>query len=141
MRQPALFTRPPWRYHRRMAINSRSGELARVELAPAAALFRSLGDSTRLAIVLQLAAAPARVVDLVEAVGLAQSTVSKHLACLRDCGLVTSDAMGRASLFRLTQPTLIDVLTCAETVLEATGHAVALCPNYAVDSCGRETIR
>ena len=118
-----------------------SGEVARVELAPAAALFRSLGDPTRLAIVRQLAAGPARVVDLVEAVELAQSTVSKHLACLRDCGLVASDPVGRASLFRLTQPALIDVLTSAEVVLEATGQAVALCPNYGVGSRAPETIR
>ena len=68
-------------------------------------------------------------VELVEAVGLAQSTVSKHLACLRDCGLVGPKPVGRASLFRLTQPALIDVLTSAETVLQATGQAVALCPD------------
>jgi DNA-binding transcriptional ArsR family regulator len=113
-----------------MAMTAMTGEVARVELAPAAALFRSLGDPTRLAIVRRLAAGPARVVDLVEAVGLAQSTVSKHLACLRDCGLVESDPVGRASLYRLSQPALVEVLTCAETVLEATGQAVALCPNY-----------
>jgi ArsR family transcriptional regulator, cadmium/lead-responsive transcriptional repressor len=113
-----------------MAMTATTGELARVELAPAAALFRSLGDPTRLAILRRLAAGPARVVDLVDAVGLAQSTVSKHLACLRDCGLVESDPVGRASLFRLSQPALVEVLTCAETVLEATGQAVALCPNY-----------
>jgi DNA-binding transcriptional ArsR family regulator len=86
-----------------------------------------------LAIVRRLAEGPARVVDLVEAVGLAQSTVSKHLACLRDCGLVASDPVGRASLFRLSQPALIDVLSSAETVLEATGQAVALCGNYGID--------
>jgi ArsR family transcriptional regulator, cadmium/lead-responsive transcriptional repressor len=124
-----------------MAMTATSGEVARVKLAPAAALFRSLGDPTRLAIVRQLAGGPARVVDLVEAVGLAQSTVSKHLACLRDCGLVASDPVGRASLFRLTQPALIDMLTSAEAVLEATGQAVALCPNYGVGSGARETIR
>jgi ArsR family transcriptional regulator, cadmium/lead-responsive transcriptional repressor len=121
-----------------MAMIVSSDEVARVELAPAAALFRSLGDATRLAILRQLAVAPARVVDLVEAVGLAQSTVSKHLACLRDCGLVASDPAGRASLFRLTQPALVDVLTSAEAVLEATGHAVALCPSYGV-GCGAQT--
>jgi ArsR family transcriptional regulator, cadmium/lead-responsive transcriptional repressor len=121
-----------------MAISVASGELQRVELAPAAALFRSLGDPTRLAIVRRLAVGPARVTDLVEAVGLAQSTVSKHLACLRDCGLVDSDPVGRASLFRLTQPALIDVLTSAETVLQATGQAVALCPTYGVHSCTTE---
>jgi hypothetical protein len=52
---------------------------------PAAALFRSLADPARLAIVRHLAAGPARVVDLTGEPGLAQSTVSAHLACLRDC--------------------------------------------------------
>jgi ArsR family transcriptional regulator, cadmium/lead-responsive transcriptional repressor len=106
-------------------------EYSRGQLVPAAALFRSLGDPTRLAIVRRLAGAgPARVVDLVEALGLAQSTVSKHLACLRDCGLVSSEPVGRASLFRLAQPALIDILAAAEVVLEAAGNAVALCPTY-----------
>lgn len=117
-----------------MTMAAISGQVERMQLAPAAALFRSLGDPARLAIVGRLAAGPARVVDLIEAVGLAQSTVSKHLACLRDCGLVASEQMGRASLFRLTQPALLDVLASAETVLDATGHAVVLCPNYGVDS-------
>ncbi|WP_101953475.1 ArsR/SmtB family transcription factor [Mycobacterium intracellulare] len=117
-----------------MELKAAAREVQRVELAPAAALFRSLGDPTRLAIVRHLAAGPARVTDLVEAVGLAQSTVSKHLGCLKDCGLVDSDPIGRASLFRLTQPALTDVLTAADTVLAATGQAVALCPAYGVDS-------
>jgi hypothetical protein len=42
-----------------------------LELAPAAALFRSLGDPSRLAIVRRLAGAPARVADLVAGLGLA----------------------------------------------------------------------
>jgi DNA-binding transcriptional ArsR family regulator len=112
-----------------------SGAVARVELAPAAALFRSLGDPTRLAILRRLALGEARVGELVEEVGLAQSTVSKHLACLKDCGLVDSDPVGRASVFRLSQPALIDVLASAETVLQSTGQAVALCPAYGIDSC------
>ena len=99
-------------------------------LAPAAALFRSLGDPARLAIVRRLATSEARVTDLVAELGLAQSTVSKHLSCLRECGLVDSRPVGRASVFTLTQPALVDVLAAAETVLEATGSAVALCPTY-----------
>jgi len=39
-------------------------EVERLELAPAAALFRSLGDPARLMIVRRLAAGPARVTDL-----------------------------------------------------------------------------
>jgi DNA-binding transcriptional ArsR family regulator len=117
-----------------MEIIGAAAEMQRAELAPAAALFRSLGDPNRLAILRRLASGPARVGQLVEALDVAQSTVSKHLACLRDCGLVTSDPVGRASVFRLTQPALIDVLTSAETVLQATGHAVALCANYGIDT-------
>lgn len=113
-------------------------ELARLELAPAAALFRSLGDQSRLAIVRRLAEGPARVGDLVVGLGLAQSTVSKHLACLRDCGLVECEPVGRASVFRLIQPSLIDVFAAAEQLLKDTGSAVALCPTYGRDSCSAD---
>ena len=108
--------------------------MERTGLGPAAALFRSLGDPARLMIVRRLAGGPARVTDLTAALGLAQSTVSKHLACLRDCGLVTSEPAGRASVFRLAQPALADMLTAAEAVLAATGNAVALCPVYGLDA-------
>lgn len=93
-------------------------------------MFHSLADPTRLAIVRRLAGNDARVADLVAELGLAQSTVSAHLSCLRDCGLVDSRPVGRASMFRLTQPALADLLTAAEIVLSATGNAVALCPNF-----------
>jgi DNA-binding transcriptional ArsR family regulator len=87
-------------------------------------------------IVRRLAVCPARVTDLVSGLGLAQSTVSKHLACLRDCGLVASEPAGRASMFRLAQPALAEMLAGAETVLAATGNAVALCPVWGTNCCG-----
>jgi ArsR family transcriptional regulator, cadmium/lead-responsive transcriptional repressor len=96
----------------------------------AVALFRSLGDPTRLAIVLGLAQGEARVVDLCRGLGLAQSTVSKHLACLRDCRLVDYRAVGRQSYYSLTRTELIDLLRSAEVLLARTGDAVALCPVY-----------
>jgi len=103
---------------------------SRAGLGPAAALFRSLGDPARLAIVRRLAGGTARVTDLTGELGLAQSTVSQHLACLRDCGLVSVRAAGRASVYSLAQPALLEVLAAAEEVLDATGNAVALCPVY-----------
>jgi DNA-binding transcriptional ArsR family regulator len=106
------------------------GAVPQNDLRAAAALFRSLGDPARLAILRRLAEGEARVVDLTAHLGLAQSTVSKHLACLRDCGLVDMRPVGRASVYRLTQPALLDMLTAAEALLEATGNAVALCPTY-----------
>lgn len=102
----------------------------RRELLSAAALFRSLGDGARLAIVARLAEGETRVVDLTDELGLAQSTVSKHLACLRDCRLVTYRAQGRQSFYSLAQPELIDLLRAAEHLLAETGEAVSLCPVY-----------
>ena len=69
-------------------------------------------------------------VDLTRALGLAQSTVSKHLACLRDCRLIDYRAEGRQSFYSLTRPELIDLLRSAEALLVETGEAVALCPVY-----------
>lgn len=99
-------------------------------LDAAVALFHSLSDSARLAIVRRLADGEARVVDLIGELGLAQSTVSAHVACLRDCGLVTGRPEGRQVFYSLTRPELLDLLASAETLLAATGNAVALCPNY-----------
>ncbi len=76
----------------------------------ATALFHSLSDGTRLAILRRLAVGEARVVDLTGELGLAQSTVSAHLACLRDCGLVDFRPQGRASVYRLARPELLDML-------------------------------
>lgn len=99
-------------------------------LTAAACMFRSLGDPARLAIVQHLAGGEHRVVDLTTHLGLAQSTVSAHLACLRDCGLVTSRPAGRASMFSLAHPELFALLTAAEKLLAATGDADVLCPTY-----------
>jgi len=99
-------------------------------LIAASYMFRSLGDPARLAIVQHLALGEHRVVDLTTHLGLAQSTVSAHLACLRDCGLVKSRPEGRASMFSLSHPELLGLLSAAEKLLAATGDAVVLCPTY-----------
>lgn len=103
------------------------------DLGPAVALFRSLGDPTRLTLLHELARGERRVVDLTRAVGLAQSTVSAHLSCLKDCGLVVSRAVGRQSVYSLARPELLDLLAAGEQLLAATGSQVALCPTYGVD--------
>jgi ArsR family transcriptional regulator, cadmium/lead-responsive transcriptional repressor len=97
-------------------------------LGASAALFRAFGDPSRLVILAHLQLGPHRVTDLVEHLGLAQSTLSKHLACLRDCGLVRSEPLGRASVFSLVPDVpVLALLAAAEQVLAATGRAVTLC--------------
>jgi ArsR family transcriptional regulator, cadmium/lead-responsive transcriptional repressor len=118
------------RYHRCVTMLEQPADDTEA-LAPAASLFHSLSDHARLAILRHLTYGEHRVRDLTDHLGLAQSTVSAHLACLRDCGLVTSRPEGRASLFSLTtESELLGVLAAAERLLEATGYAVELCPTY-----------
>lgn len=103
-------------------------------LDPAAALFHSLSDPTRLSIVKRMAGGEVRVGDLTGELGLAQSTVSAHVACLRDCGLVEGRVQGRSVYYSLSRPELMDMLAQAEVLLAATGNAVSLCPNYGIGS-------
>ena len=109
---------------------SAADEYAEGDASAAVFLFRSLADPARLTILRHLALGEHRVVDLTAHLGLAQSTTSAHLACLRDCGLVSSRTVGRASMYSLAvSEGLMGLLAAAERLLAATGDAVALCPN------------
>lgn len=99
-------------------------------LGRGAALFHGLADRNRLSIVRQLAHGERRVVDLTRALGLAQGTVSGHLACLRGCGLVVGRPEGRQMFYSLAHPELLDLMAAAEQLLALTGGAVELCPSY-----------
>lgn len=82
-----------------------------------ALVFHALSEPTRLALLEHLRSGEHRVRDLVDHMGLAQSTVSVHLACLRDAGLVQVRAEGRASWFSLRHPEdLHELLRCAEAL-------------------------
>ena len=100
----------------------------------AVSLFHSLADPARLAIVRRLACGEARVRDLTDELGLAQSTISKHVACLRDCGLVEGRPVGRQVFYSLSRPELIDLLEAAEVLLHATGYRVDLCAVYGTEA-------
>jgi ArsR family transcriptional regulator, cadmium/lead-responsive transcriptional repressor len=113
-----------------MAIKAAIGKTAPTHLDAAVSLFHGLSDPTRLAIVQRLAAGEARVSDLTGGLGLAQSTVSAHVACLRHCGLIEGRPEGRQVFYSLTHPELLDLLAAAEQLLGATGYAVTLCPIY-----------
>lgn len=104
-------------------------------LVVAAFLFHGFADRSRLTIVQHLMLGEHRVVDLTQHLGLAQSTVSKHLACLLDCGLVTVRPVGRASVYALAHPeSTRDLLAAAERLLGDTGDAVVLCPRHGRDA-------
>ena len=119
-----------------MMIEKRDPEAA-AALTAAACLFHGFSDRSRLVILQHLLLGEHRVVELTQHLGLAQSTVSKHLACLKDCGLVSSRPQARSSVFSVTHPGATrSLLAAAEQLLDLTGFAVTLCPTHGLGTHG-----
>ena len=74
-----------------------------------AARFRALGDSSRLRILNTLMAGEHGVSELVEATGLEQSNVSRHLAVLRREGLVERETEGTRAYYRINDPSVVEL--------------------------------
>ena len=90
-------------------------------------LFQAFADPTRLALLQHLSTGEHRVRDLVEHMDLAQSTVSKHLSFLLECGLIMPRPQGRATWYALAEPALLKILVAAAEMLDATGKSAQLC--------------
>ena len=99
-------------------------------LALKAKLFRGFGDSSRLSILEALLEGPLPVGALVEATGLSQSNVSNHLACLRDCGLVTARREGRSVIYSLSDDRVGELLHLAGGLLADVARGVFQCTRY-----------
>jgi DNA-binding transcriptional ArsR family regulator len=93
-----------------------------------AALFRGLADPARLSCLLTLRERPRAVAEIVAETGLSQPNVSKHLACLRGCGLVEAERSGRFVVYRLAGPLVEQVLDAADLLLRDSGVAGGSCP-------------
>jgi ArsR family transcriptional regulator len=98
-------------------------------LAHAAARFRALGDATRLRIMMVLKKHGATAVGgLVEATGLSQPAVSKHLATLRHAGLVSTRREGTTVFYDLRSrdvAALCDIMcSCLQQDHERLGAAI-----------------
>jgi ArsR family transcriptional regulator, cadmium/lead-responsive transcriptional repressor len=93
-----------------------------------ATLFRGLADPTRLSCLLVLRDGPRTVSEVVAATGVGQPTVSKHLSCLRDCGLVQAERSGRFVTYCLCGTGLEELLRAADALLVRAGTDIAACP-------------
>jgi ArsR family transcriptional regulator len=102
-------------------------------LARGARVFKALGQPTRLFLVQELGRAPRCVRDLQALIGADMSTVSKHLAVLREAGLVRDERRGNQVVYHLAAPCVLEFMDCVarvtgEPVLHDLGggtHAVA----------------
>jgi ArsR family transcriptional regulator, cadmium/lead-responsive transcriptional repressor len=90
--------------------------------------FRGLGDPTRLRILQLLeSAGELSVGELVDRLGLPQSKVSNHLACLRWCGFAHSRREHRTVHYRLADRRVSEMIALAQALLHDNADHVAAC--------------
>lgn len=110
-----------------MAISPNSGPVASVEIymkghvhqhfERRARILKALAHPTRLFIVDELSRGERCVCELTELIGDDTSTVSKHLAVLKDAGILESDKRGLQVWYRLKVPCVLNFFGCLEAVI------------------------
>jgi ArsR family transcriptional regulator len=95
-------------------------------LADLEALFKALGDTTRLRILSLLLAGEVCVCDIHDTLGVPQPKVSRHLAYLRTAGLVDARKDGQWVHYRLSEPHGPILGEIRDAVVHALGHVEAV---------------
>ena len=85
---------------------------SRAFLSEQAKIFKALGHPSRLLIVDALCSGEKCVCELKELVEADMSTVSKHLAILREAGIVECEKRGTNIFYRQSMPCLETFLSC-----------------------------
>ncbi len=80
----------------------------------AAEVFKALSNPNRLLIVDALSEGERCVADLTALVGLDMSTVSAHLAVLRNVGIVSDERRSTQIFYSLRRPCLMNVFCCLD---------------------------
>lgn len=89
-------------------------ESERVNLSPAALglmanFFKVLSEVSRLQIVCSLKSSAKNVTEIIEATGLGQANVSKHLKILTQAGIVSREQRGVSVYYQIASPFLFDL--------------------------------
>lgn len=90
-------------------------------------ILKALAHPTRLYLVDELAKHERCVCELTDGIGDDISTVSKHLALLRDAGVVSSERRGQQVFYRLRVPCVLDIFGCIEGVLDGDHEGKTSC--------------
>lgn len=103
-------------------------QLKRLDLK--AKMFRGFADTTRLSILEVLRNGEKTVSEIVESLEQSQSNISNHLACLRDCGLVSSRRDGKNIYYSVASRKVKSLLEDSDSVLEEVYEGIYRCVRY-----------
>ncbi len=79
--------------------------------------FKGLGDPTRLRIVQTLLDKEQSVSELIKLMGVPQSNISNHLACLKWCGYITSRKEGTSIYYQITDERVKKIVGLAREMI------------------------
>lgn len=88
-------------------------------IAAQAKIFKALGHPSRLTMVTALRDGEKCVCELQQMLGFDMSTISKHLAILKEAGVVSTEKKGTSVYYKLTLACLDTFLTCTGKIIEA----------------------
>ncbi|MBX9769777.1 MAG: metalloregulator ArsR/SmtB family transcription factor [Candidatus Obscuribacterales bacterium] len=98
-----------------------------------AKFFKGLSDDSRLLILETLQASEKTVTEIVQVTNLTQPNVSNHLACLKRCGLVSSEQNGRSVTYKLHLTEIVTLLAIADTIMSNCEAQVDQCDSMTED--------
>lgn len=93
-------------------------------------VFKGFSDTTRLCIFEALKDGEKTVSELVSVIGYGQSSVSNHLACLKECGLVVVRQDGKNKFYKLRDGRVKEILDLAEAILTDVSEEMFNCLKY-----------
>lgn len=85
-------------------------------------IIKALSHPSRLYIVQELNKGERCVCELTEKIEADTSTVSRHLAVLRNAGIIGDDKRGNQVFYALKVPCVLNFLSCVEAVQKATAR-------------------
>ncbi len=94
---------------RSLKLDTMNPQLSPTALGLIADFFKVLSEVSRLQIVCALKAGPRNVTEIIEATGLGQANVSKHLKMLTQAGIVARQQQGICVYYAIANPFLFDL--------------------------------
>ncbi len=88
-----------------------------------ARIMKAMAHPTRLFIIEQLSHREHSVCELTDMVGVDVSTISRHLALLKNAGIIKDDKRGAQVFYSLHCPCVLDVFVCIEGVLKKSARS------------------
>jgi DNA-binding transcriptional ArsR family regulator len=90
-------------------------------------LFNALSDKTRLEIVFSLLNGEKSVQEISQELGKSQSSISHHLACLKNCGIVNTRKDGKFTYYSISRKEVIDIINIATKHVRDYSQSILSC--------------